>query len=210
MKSLLLGIFSLVITLTFLLVTNIEEKESKTSVQKTEEDTVLKAFPSWTTGATVTEEELYPTQLTADMAKVSRIIIPKINVNAALETKGLDENKKMEDPSTATKVAWYKFDFDSEGNKVFAGHLNKNGKPAIFANLKELKKDDVIFLRIRGVYFAYSVVDNIPYEVNYPFFDNLVRSSKLDLITLITCDGEFVNDEIDYSHRRVVRATRIN
>jgi LPXTG-site transpeptidase (sortase) family protein len=140
-----------------------------------------------------------------------RLNIPKIGVDAPFEEKGLDANYKMEDPSGREAVAWYPFkSLPNGGENVFlAGHFQLGGTPAVFGRVPELEAGDRLIIWAHGIEFHYSVISKeLPtreeslYAVNNPV--------DSEVVTLMTCGGDYVPETGDYTHRWIIRAARIN
>jgi LPXTG-site transpeptidase (sortase) family protein len=144
------------------------------------------------------------------------MIIDKLNVNAPVQTYGLDASAIPEVPTGAAAadvVAWYNFSAQpgTGSNAVFAGHVTWFG-PAVFISLKTLSAGDEVVLRgSDGAELLYVVSDVFQVDANDPDALSVMSGTDQDVITLITCDGAFVdtNDPIfggEYSNRLVVRA----
>ena len=139
------------------------------------------------------------------------IRIPKIDVKAPVEVRTTVDNT-MQDPTGAEVVAWY--DDSSKpgapGNAVYAGHLNLDGGPAVFADLSELREGDVIEVAgRRGKTFRYAVawVRTVDAETG-PWVD-LTGPTQRQTITLITCAPPWNPAIGHYQNRLVVRAVRL-
>jgi LPXTG-site transpeptidase (sortase) family protein len=149
--------------------------------------------------------------LTKETFLAGRLRIPRIGVDAPFEEKGLDLNYKMEDPSGSVAVAWYPFKSlpNGGGNVFLAGHFQLGGSPAVFWDVPDLQLGDRLVILAGGVEFHYEIVskelpttaDSI-HAVNDPV--------SFEVVTLMTCGGEYVPEIGDYSHRWIVRAARIN
>jgi LPXTG-site transpeptidase (sortase) family protein len=117
----------------------------------------------------------------------------------------------MEDPTGREAVAWYPFkSLPNGGENVFlAGHLQLGGSPAVFNKVPELEAGDRLVIWAGGVEFHYSVTskelwskaDSL-YAINDPV--------DSEVVTLMTCGGDYIPGTGDYTHRWIVRAARIN
>lgn len=136
------------------------------------------------------------------------ISIPKINVNADLESVGLDNEKRMDVPVNADNGAWYKLGFKpgEKGSAVIAGHYDKkDGSPAVFWDLTKLVPGDkIIATDINGKELTFEVTRNekFPYD-NFPLQEVFGASSD-SMLNLITCEGNWNSSTGMYSHRTVV------
>jgi LPXTG-site transpeptidase (sortase) family protein len=142
-----------------------------------------------------------------------RIVIPSIGVDAPITTKGLDANGVMEAPNGPEDVAWYGFTAlpGSGSNAVFSAHVDYHGYgPAVFADLKKLKKGDLVEVHTAdGTVYRYEVTLSISYPAETAPSEEIVGPTSREVITLITCAGSFDQATRRYSHRLVVRAERV-
>jgi LPXTG-site transpeptidase (sortase) family protein len=145
-------------------------------------------------------------------ARVMRLRIPALSVDAPVQAMGLDASGAMEVPYNPATVAWYGFTAmpGSSGNAVMSGHVDWLGARAVFYGIRSLKAGDLIEVTTSEGSLRYSV------ERTY-----LVRPEEADVgeivgqrrgpetLTLITCGGTFDRSTRDYDHRVIVRATRV-
>jgi LPXTG-site transpeptidase (sortase) family protein len=149
--------------------------------------------------------------LTKEAFLAGRLLIPRIGVDAPFEERGLTADNSMEDPTGREAVAWYPFkSLPNGGENVFlAGHLQLGGSPAVFNKVPELEAGDRLVIWAGGVEFHYSVTskelwskaDSL-YAINDPV--------DSEVVTLMTCGGDYIPGTGDYTHRWIVRAARIN
>jgi LPXTG-site transpeptidase (sortase) family protein len=136
------------------------------------------------------------------------IRIPKINVNASVESVGLDSQKRMDVPRNSDDVAWYDLGYKpgEKGNAVIAGHYDrKDGSPAVFWDLAKLVQGDKIYVTdVNGKELTFEVTSNekIPYN-NFPV-NEIFGPSPDAMLNLITCQGTWNSTTGMYSHRTVV------
>ena len=143
-------------------------------------------------------------------ATISRIRIPRINVDAPIQQKGIKPDGTMESPNGPDDVAWYGFTPKSGlgGNAVYSGHVDYiNHGPAVFWDLKKLQDGDQIeVLLIDGVVLQYQVSAIQLYDTDDIPMQEVLAQTATESVTLITCGGDFAAGS--YSHRLVLRATR--
>lgn len=143
----------------------------------------------------------------------TRLVIPKIGVNAPITDLGVTAEGVMESPWGPSQVGWYRFSPTpgQVGNAVFSGHRDwRTGVTAVFWRLGALVPGDSLEVRLAdGRQIAYQVVfsmqvkpDTLPIEV-------IVGQTYDEMITLITCEGVFDATRHDYDLRRVVWASRV-
>ena len=144
------------------------------------------------------------------------MIIDKLGVNAQVNTYGLDLDAVPEvptGPGAADVVAWYNFSAQpgTGSNAVFAGHVTWEG-PGVFYSLTSVTNgDEVKLVGPDGTELTYVVNDIYTVDANDPDAVQVMRATEDDVITIITCDGDFVDtgDPVfggEYSLRLVVRA----
>lgn len=140
-----------------------------------------------------------------------RLVIPRIGVDAAIEERGMDEYGVMENPSGAEKVGWYNFmPLPNQGKNVFlAGHVQYGGAPAVFWDLGSLEPGDQVIIRAAGVEFHYSIVSK-DYQTKSGSLYSVIDPVESEVVTLITCAGDYVPGAGDFSHRWIVRGVRVN
>lgn len=144
---------------------------------------------------------------------LERVVAPSINIDAPVETLGINDRGEMENPVGKDAVAWYNFsEFPGYGgNAVFSGHVDWfTGELGVFGRVKELKTNDEIVLKLSdGMELKYKVVASDLYKTADAPVDKIVGRTEKDSITFITCEGTWDRNGQDYSHRRVVRAERV-
>src|SRR5687768_4168154 len=149
-----------------------------------------------------------------------RMLIPKLRVDAPIETFGLDKLGKdgsLPAPARANDVAWYDYSgrAGEANNAVFAGHVDWQGGNAVFSRIKELVDgDQVVLVGDSGTRFTYEVLGCNDVECHLPMssrpdVDEFIGFSAFSHLTMITCEGAWDNIKRDYSHRRIVRARLI-
>lgn len=144
------------------------------------------------------------------------MIIDKLGVNAQVDTYGLDPNAVPvvpTGPGAAEVVAWYNFSAEpgTGSNAVFAGHVTWFG-PGVFYSLTSVTNgDEIKLVGPDGTELTYVVNDVFQVDANDPESLQVMRATDEDVITIITCDGDFVDtgDPVyggEYPYRLVVRA----
>jgi LPXTG-site transpeptidase (sortase) family protein len=161
----------------------------------------------------VAEASATSTIQTQAQTPITRVRIPRIGVNAPVEIKSLDGDGVMQAPDSPSVVAWYDFSArpGTEGNTVFAGHLDFAGVgPAVFWDLGKLQPGDEIDVADEdGRSFRYRVASVRSYAVTADA-GPIVASGGSPTITLITCDGTFNRATGEYNQRIVVSGTLVS
>ena len=158
--------------------------------------------------------------LIVNNSPATRLQIDSIGVNAPIMTLGLDANRVPEVPNyqntsnAAAVVAWYDFSAvpGSGSNAVFAGHVTWDGR-AVFYKLDQLKPGDTVKVGTQdGKTLVYQVYENLLVP---PTRVDLLAGTDTNIVTLITCGGQFTSDRSDpfggqYDDRVVIRARLLN
>jgi LPXTG-site transpeptidase (sortase) family protein len=177
-------------------------------------DTTLTGFvlsPTATPAATTTVPEPTPTEAGPPPA-VTRIVVPRAGIDAAVITLGVDSDGVMQSPHEPDVVAWYDFSgHPGRGsNAVFAGHVDYHDYgPAVFWHLRELELNDEIQVDLAdGTSLTYRVISSQSYAADDAPIGEIVGPTAVESVTLITCTGSFDQSSRQYNQRLVVRAVR--
>lgn len=138
------------------------------------------------------------------------LAISRIQVNAPVESVGLDRLHNMAVPIEWPDVGWYEYGAPpgAVGNTVIDGHVdNARGKPGVFYNLKNLVVGDtVVVTNASGTAYTYRVTKSATYSVkDFPSQEVFGTTTKATL-NLITCDGVWIQSQKMYDKRLVVTA----
>ncbi len=137
----------------------------------------------------------------------TRIIIPKLNIEANIEQVGMTDTGRMDIPKNIDDVAWY--DLGAKpgevGSAVIGGHLDSKTGPAIFYKLYTLKPNDYITIideNNKTYNFKVSEV-KVFSDNNFPINTVFTRNDQSRL-NLITCYGTYSKTLSNYNQRVVV------
>jgi sortase (surface protein transpeptidase) len=149
--------------------------------------------------------------IVAGAAPPTRLLVPSINVSAAVEPVGMDSQGRMGVPSQASNVAWFNQGSapGDVGDAVIAGHLDWTNGPAVFWYLGRVHKGDAItVVRADGssVKFVADSSTTVPYDSST---DSLFTIDGPPSLTLITCAGAWDRQRGTYLQRLVVHATLV-
>lgn len=140
------------------------------------------------------------------------IRIPAVAIDAAVEQNRIVDGTML-DPSGPWVVSWYRETAQlGEGNNtVMAGHLDYwDTGPAVFFDLPVLNEGDEIHVEgASGDVFTYEVAWVRLYlleELTSQTIAEIVGTTPVASLTLITCGGEFDEASGQYLSRYVVRA----
>lgn len=147
------------------------------------------------------------------VARAGRLSIPRIGVDAAIQTLGLNADGTMPAPSGPVDVAAYTFAArpGEVGNFVVAGHVDfANYGPAVFYRLRELRAGDRFWVSLSdGSQLEYRVSSVAVYDEATAPVQEILGPTPTETATLITCAGTFNRDVHAYDERLVVRADRV-
>jgi hypothetical protein len=144
----------------------------------------------------------------APIAPPIRLLIPKLKVDAALETVGQDRSGAMIAPRGADNGAWYKLGVrpGEVGNAVIAGHLDRvDGAPARFWAIEQLASGDLLIVVAadhRQHHFV--VVRLAQYSLDSAPMQEIFGFTLRRRLNLITCAGRWDPHRQTYSKRLVV------
>jgi len=134
--------------------------------------------------------------------------IPKLNINAEIESVGITSDGRVDVPKSPTGVAWFNLGPrpGEVGSSVIDGHSGyKNNIPAVFDNLYKLNKGDKVYVENdKGVINTFVVrkIESYDKDENVP--NVFTESDGLSHLNLITCSGDWNEKEKSHSKRLVV------
>ena len=124
----------------------------------------------------------------------TRLKIPAIGVDAAVEEVGLDQENAMDVPKDPHDVAWYRYGPrpGQPGSAVIAGHVDYHDiGPVVFWRLNELKKgDEVIVVDDKGAERHFVVTSNETIARAQAPTEEIFGAAPGPRLNLITCDQE--------------------
>ena len=136
----------------------------------------------------------------------------------------------MTNPIGPSDVVFYDFqenwvnfggDIGTRTNAIFSGHVDyvadltwvdnvRYEGVGVFFNISLLSPGDVINVRVGERTYVYGVVWRRMIPAESEEWESILRKETgLDMITLITCTGEFDPKTLEYAERTVVRAHRM-
>lgn len=149
----------------------------------------------------------------SDLTEVSPVTpvtlrIPKLGVTSEVEYVGLDAEGRMDVPKADENVAWFELGVrpGDVGSAVLAGHYDsKTGGPAVFYDLTKLTVGDIVeVLDGEGNELKFVVTDTATYkDADFPI-DTVFAQNDARRLNLITCAGQFSQQQRNYSDRFVV------
>ena len=166
---------------------------------------IRKPSPPVTDTATVAQEIAVP-------GLPKRLKIPSINVDVPLEYVGVTATGAMDIPKSTQDVGWFEFGKrpGEIGNAVLAGHFGLYaGKPSVFDNLHELKKDEKIIIEDEnGAIITFVVRESKSFDPTADATEVFSSDDEKSHLNLITCQGDWNKDDKSFSQRLVVFADK--
>jgi sortase (surface protein transpeptidase) len=141
----------------------------------------------------------------------TRVIVPALQIDAAVEAVATDAQGRMATPSQPNNVAWFKPGSapGDSGNAVFAGHLDWTDGPAVFWHLAELKPGaEVQVVRSDGSRLKFVVDGTKEYAFDADPSDVFTRAGPPGL-ALVTCTGSWDRARHTYLNRLSVHASLV-
>jgi Sortase domain len=162
-----------------------------------------------------------PPAVRVSSGPVRRFAMPRLEIDNALEVLSMGPTGQLPTPADANyRVGWYT-DFGlpgTGGNAVLTAHETWNHLQAPFFNLhRAVPGDEIVVDMADGRRLVYAVTSNIRYDVHsIPMAEIIWPSTRgnSEWITLITCGGRIVYDEVtgfgEYLDRDVVVARLVS
>ncbi|MEW2166706.1 class F sortase [Streptomyces sp. NPDC007084] len=141
----------------------------------------------------------------------TRLLIPKIEVDAPFTELAIDDSGRLEPPpaNDTNLVGWYAKGVSPGelGAAIIAGHVDTKTSAAVFAGLSDLKKGDKFSVKRADGRTANFVVDSSDTFEKDNFPDERVYADTPDAqVRLITCAGNYDRSAKDYTENLVVFA----
>ena len=140
----------------------------------------------------------------------ARLKVPALGINANVEEVGKRADGAMGTPADFMNVGWWSEGSKpgAAGNAVFAGHVNNAlTKPGVFEHLSQIKKGDYITVSdAEGRTLVYEVQEVALYETDQAPLPKIFARTGPSQLVLITCEGEWLEDEHSFDKRLVVIA----
>ena len=138
----------------------------------------------------------------------TRVRIPSIAVDSALESLGTDAAGALRGPADYGQAGWYTAGVapGEIGPAVIAGHVDSAAGPAVFYRLRDLKAGDVIEVARGDQWIPFRVVASEKYPKNQFPTERVYRPTPVPELRLITCGGTFDRTRRSYEDNIVVYA----
>jgi LPXTG-site transpeptidase (sortase) family protein len=136
------------------------------------------------------------------------IFIPKLSVATVVESVGTNDKGEMAVPDNWRNASWYQPGVrpGENGHAVFAAHRDWGGNKGPFYNLPNLSIGDNIFVSDGGIIQVFTVTSSNSYDRSADPQEVIFRESSSSQVTLVTCEGQFLDQVNTYADRRLVQA----
>jgi len=136
-----------------------------------------------------------------------RLVIPRLGVDAVIESVGVDSSGAMASPAGLDTVSWFKGGASpgDPGDAVIAGHYGA-GEPGVFRKLRFLRPGDqidVVWPSGRIVSFEVASLQTVAASAHPAGLFSRAGPARL---SLITCSGAWLQGPATYSDRLIVTA----
>lgn len=151
-----------------------------------------------------------PTLPDAGASLPSRLLIPKLGIDADIQRLGVTKAGNMAAPDNFTDVSWYKFGTipGAKGSAVIAGHEdNALSLDGVFKHLEDLALGDRIYVvDENGARHEFKVVEKrvYPYDLSGPELERVFNAKDKARLNLITCTGDWLPEAKTNDKRLVV------
>jgi LPXTG-site transpeptidase (sortase) family protein len=138
----------------------------------------------------------------------TRVRIPSIKVDSALETLVLNAQKELEPPTNYAMAGWWSGGVPpgDKGAAVIAGHVDNYQGPAVFYELHSLKPGDIVQVDRGGQTVTFTVTNVEQYPKDAFPTDRVYALTPDPELRLITCGGSFDRTTRSYRDNIVVYA----
>ena len=139
-----------------------------------------------------------------------RLVVPAAQVNAAVETVGLDPQGVIGVPSQPMDAARYNGSPapGDPGNAILDGHLDWWTGPGVFGHLAQVQAGDQIQItEAGGSSLNFTVTGEQLFGANAQMPASMLTKSGPATLSLITCAGSWDAGQGEYQQRLVVNAT---
>ncbi|MCA1668613.1 MAG: class F sortase [Thermomicrobia bacterium] len=152
-----------------------------------------------------------PASVQPQVGLPSRLKIPAIHVDAAVEDVGKTPDGAMDVPKDFNNTAWYELGArpGEQGNAVVAGHVDSTTGPAVFWDLHTLASgDQIIVVGDDGVERTFVVTESAVYARADVPLERIFGTTTERHLNLITCDATsiFNPSKGEYADNLVVYA----
>lgn len=152
--------------------------------------------------------------LTAPSPPPTRLVIPDLRVDAAVDDVGVQDDGAMVIPAEPTSVGWYRYGSapeDERGNTVIAGHVaTQRAGPGALAQLRKAEPGMRVTVTTEdGTEHEYEVTGRERIVKKALPVDDIFARDGRPLLVLITCGGEYNRELRSHVDNIVVTAVPV-
>jgi sortase (surface protein transpeptidase) len=139
-------------------------------------------------------------------------VVPAAQVNAPVESVGLDPQGVIGVPSQPMDAAWYNGSPSpgEPGNAIVDGHLDWWTGPGVFGHLSQVQTGDQIdFVQADRSVVTFVVTGEQVYGANAQIPASMMVKSGPATVSLITCTGSWDAGQSEYLQRLVVNGSLV-
>jgi LPXTG-site transpeptidase (sortase) family protein len=143
----------------------------------------------------------------------ARIFIPAIGVHANIEPVSVTSKGQMGVPNSTGKVGYLSTGIlpGAVGNAIMDGHVDSYEGPAVFFDLKKLKKGDSIFVKNDKGYSIPFIVESVEsFRTSEAPIQRIFGHADEPRLNLITCTGKYSRKKREHEKRLIVFAKRLS
>jgi sortase (surface protein transpeptidase) len=148
-----------------------------------------------------------------DAAPPRHIRIPAIGVSAHVVSLHREPDGTMQTPRRWENAGWYEPGPEpgERGPAVIAGHIDSTAGPAVFYRLRELRRGNLISVRRADgsmLRFRVEGLERWP-KSEFPTRRVFGRTTRISVLRLVTCAGNFDTSTGHYVDNTIVYAARV-
>ncbi|MFA5080460.1 MAG: class F sortase [Candidatus Paceibacterota bacterium] len=167
---------------------------------------IISAYNPLISASSLIQDEVFEKKV--ELGYPVQIMIPKINVDAVVESVGFTSKGEMDAADGPLNAAWFNIGpIPGEiGNSVIDGHSGwKDGTPAVFDDLYKLAEGDKIYIKNQNGEIVTFVVRSLRiYGKNENTLSIFNSNDGLAHLNLITCAGKWNKNKKSSYDRLVV------
>lgn len=140
------------------------------------------------------------------------VAIPALGINAPVSAVDVTASDQLEVPPTGAQVGWYRHGPapGERGSAVLAGHVDYDGRPGVFFDLRRLEPSALVVVRYDdGSRRRFEVQARRRYPKTALPVRRLFTQTGRPVVTLVTCGGAFDTAVGSYADNVVVYATPV-
>jgi LPXTG-site transpeptidase (sortase) family protein len=154
---------------------------------------------------------LPPGHKPASGPSIARVKIPSIGVDAPMIRLGLNRDRTLQVPASASKTGWWSRGAfpGKRGPAVIAGHVDSVAGPSVFYRLRQLSRGDRVYVIDRdGSREVFTVTHSEQHPKNSFPTNRVYNDTPEPTLRLITCDGRFNRSTGRYPDNLIVFGSR--